>query len=356
MNELSLHIERVLLTHDCVVVPHFGGFVALSSPAVREDTEQLFFPPLRLVRFNPELTEDDGLLVNDVRRLHGGSETEAKRFIQRLVLELRQQLLADGQVDFGCIGVFTQDDDGRVSFSPCQAGVITPYLFGLDAFAMPKLTSAQLHGNASSSLHRRLTDPTDNHTITIHISRRSLRNIVAAAAIALLCVLFSSPFEQESSSSQASMLPTDPVEQTSGPIANNPVSPSATNRTATSNEQSKQIGESNDDTLSTYDAVISDTSNSLQAPVAAEVTEAPELTTETSNYCIVLACNISMKRAQNYAEVLRERGFERARVFDNGRMIRVIIDGFQTEAEAMEENNILHHLSKEYASTWVMEL
>lgn len=351
MNELSLHIERVLLTHDCVVVPHFGGFVAMSSPAVREDTEQLFFPPLRLVRFNPDLTEDDGLLVNDVRRLHGGSETEAKRYIQRLVLELRQQLLADGQVDFGCIGVFTQDDDGRVSFSPCQAGVVTPYLFGLDAFAMPKLTTAQRQGNASSSLHHRQTDGTDNHTITIHISRRSLRNVVAAAAITLLCVLFSSPFDKESSSSQASMLPTEPVEQTTGPIAKERVSPSAASQTATANHSEVAVSSNS---LETPDSTA--LTETPELAEATEVTETPELTTETSNYCIVLACNISMKRAQDYVEVLRERGYERARVFDNGRMIRVIIDGFETEAEAMEENNILHHLSKEYASTWVMEL
>ena len=56
MKELSLHIERLLLQHDCVVVPHFGAFVARDTVATHSDQEEIFFPPSRLVRFNPEIS------------------------------------------------------------------------------------------------------------------------------------------------------------------------------------------------------------------------------------------------------------------------------------------------------------
>ena len=63
MNELVKHIEILLLSKDCVIVPNFGGFVAHHVDAHYEENDCLFFPPLRTIGFNPQLKLNDSLLV-----------------------------------------------------------------------------------------------------------------------------------------------------------------------------------------------------------------------------------------------------------------------------------------------------
>ena len=387
MNELSRHIERLLLSHDCVVVPQFGGFVTMGTSAQREEAEQLFFPPIRIVRFNPDLTEDDGLLTSTVRELHHCSTSEAKRHILRLVLNLRQQLLSDGQMDFGSIGVFQQDEDGRVSFSPCQAGVTTPWLFGLDAFPMSKLTVAQRNEHRKDPLRGGASrDQRDSQTITLHISKRGLKNTIAAAAIIVLCALFSSPFNESSqTSNQASILPPESAVVATPPStpssSSSPSLPSSSSSSlSTSSSSSPSTSSPSSSSLSTPSSSSpsppsalapsalhnipvlggssvepSSSSPPTTAPASPQASPAPE-STPAGNFCIVLASHVSMKNANNFVKTLRERGLTKARVFNNGRVNRVIIDGFDTEAEAVANNVELHHANREYASSWVMAL
>ena len=359
MNELSRHIESLLLSHECVVVPQFGGFVTMASSATREEMEQLFFPPIRVVRFNPDLTEDDGLLTTAVREQLHCSPTEAKRHIQRLVLDLRQQLLSDGQVDFGSIGLFSQDEDGRVSFSPCQAGVVTPCFFGLDAFLMPKLTAAQRNGHrrgsrAAQFVHGSAHDP---QLITIRISKRSLKNTLAAAAIILLCALFSSPLDETTRSNQASLLPSEPSKELreATPVPAPQQTVAAETENPHENETEEIVQKS--DEVAVEVSAKENVEKAIEETVPSEsVAEVSSESTPAGSYCIVLASNVSLKNANRYVETLRQRGFTNARVYNNGKMNRVILDGFQTEEQANEKNKKLHHTNSEYASTWVMAL
>lgn len=362
MNELSRHIECLLLSHDCVVVPQFGGFVTMATNAMREETEQLFFPPIRVVRFNPDLMEDDGLLTTAIREQHHCTPTEAKRHIQRMVLDLRQQLLTDGQVDFGSIGMFSQDEDGRVSFSPCQAGVVTPQFFGLDAFLMPKLTAAQRSGHRRGSQFEALGHEggSDSQHITIHISKRSLKNVVAAAAIILLCALFSSPLEEAiAPSNQASLLPSEPTTEVRQNVTT--PAPEARQNITTPSPSMSVLGGSAVETVPPIESVaVSAPSSPVEAAAPSSPSSSASAPSAESrpagNYCIVLASDVSKKNANRYVETLQKRGFANARVYNNGKMNRVIIDGFETEQEAIGKNTELHRTNREYASTWVMAL
>lgn len=331
MRELSLHIERLLLQHDCVVVPHFGAFVARDTVATHSGQEDIFFPPSRLVRFNPDIIQDDNLLVAAVSMERQCSVPDAKRAIQGMVLNLRQQLLADGQVDFGTIGVFMQDDDGVLSFSSCQAGVTTPRYYGLDAFTMPRLAAINHQPSTISHQPSRTRSIRRNDDITIRISRRSLRNVAAAAAIALLCVLFSNPFQLgDVNGGKASVLPTEtsvtPKE-----------SPKPTANSSTLTEETS--------TLTANRSTLTEQTSTL--------TEEPSTAT---NFAIVLASNVSRKNADAFVERLHEQGYTQARVHDNGRMLRVVIDGIASEAEANTLAHQMHTLGGDYAQAWVMQL
>lgn len=333
MNALSHHIECLLLDHPCVVVPQFGAFVTMGSPSVHVEHEALFFPPLRVVRFNPNVLEDDGLLVQSVRQEMHCSESEAKYHVQSLVLHLRQKLLAEGQVDFGSIGVFTQDEDGHVAFSSCQAGAVTPSYFGLDAFSMVRLSQIQHKRRTRKVVRRPETIGHESHHIIIRISRRALHTALMAAAVILICVLFYTPVSHMGQSSQeASVLP-NPVVVSPAPVETKSAKPVTA---------SKPVAQAAAET---------------PAP-AVPVAETPQTETAAplSPYCIVLASAVSQRNAENFVERLQSQGFKNVRIYNNGKMNRVIMDGFATEAEAARSNAELHRKSKDFAYSWVMKL
>ena len=62
MSRIISHIEKLLLKHDCVIVPHIGGFVLQHIPAHYEKDEQIFYPEQKEIVFNRELQHNDGLL------------------------------------------------------------------------------------------------------------------------------------------------------------------------------------------------------------------------------------------------------------------------------------------------------
>ena len=51
MLRIITHIERLLLTHDCVILPKFGGFVLQILPATYEEEEYSFRPMRKEVMF-----------------------------------------------------------------------------------------------------------------------------------------------------------------------------------------------------------------------------------------------------------------------------------------------------------------
>lgn len=327
MNTLSRHIEYLLLTHNYVVVPQFGAFVTRENSASHAESEDLFFPPNRVVRFNPDLIEDDGLLVGVVRALYRSSVAEAKHKVQSMVLDLRQQLLAESQVDFGSIGVFTQDEDGHVSFEPCKAGAVTPSFYGLDAFMMPKLSALKSNLELLVKRQERNKEKEDQErNIIIRINRRTLRYAAMTAAAVLVCVMLAVP---------STFFPTPSTEQAS-------LAP-ATLTTAKANHSAVS------------EKAIAAQPSQPAVPAAAQ-TSTHKAPVCNSKYCIVLASSVGRVNGERYIESLKKRGFEKVEFYDNQRMLRIVITGFQTEEEATARNSELHHTSKEFANTWVMKL
>ena len=61
--ELERHIEILLLSNDCVIVPGLGGFMTHHVEAHFDERDYMFLPPLRTLGFNPQLNINDSLLA-----------------------------------------------------------------------------------------------------------------------------------------------------------------------------------------------------------------------------------------------------------------------------------------------------
>ena len=96
MIELARHIEILLLENDCVIIPDFGGFIAHYQPARYIKEENLYLPPVRTIGFNPQLTINDGLLVQSYMQAHHTDFPDATRMIEEEVAGLKEQLYQNG--------------------------------------------------------------------------------------------------------------------------------------------------------------------------------------------------------------------------------------------------------------------
>ena len=120
MNIMIEFIERLLYTHDCVIIPHFGGFVLNTKDFQYLEDDQLLVPKSKWVAFNERLQSDDGLLATSWAKEMGVSQKQAFTAVHQFGQSLAETIKAQSQFQFGNIGVFSVNASGRFQFEPNQ--------------------------------------------------------------------------------------------------------------------------------------------------------------------------------------------------------------------------------------------
>ena len=191
MLELSKHIECLLLSNNCVIVPRLGGFVAQYAQAEHPADEDCILPPRRTVGFNPLLTINDGLLVQSYMQTYEASYPETLRMINEAVDEIKAVLRNKGEFEMPGIGTIHLNMDGSYNFMPEAAGLLSPELYGLGTVK----ALAKYQPKSISMAKQEDTVPTDaeseeneteskrNYTFSIN---REIVNYAAAAVVALV--------------------------------------------------------------------------------------------------------------------------------------------------------------------------
>jgi hypothetical protein len=107
---------ELLLRHNCVVVPGFGGFVAKQVSAQIDFEKGLVTPPKKELLFNRFLLTDDGLFLAEFSRRNGLFYEEAKTKLQAYTDQLLQSLRNGEHVKIPKIGTFLRQQDGQIRF------------------------------------------------------------------------------------------------------------------------------------------------------------------------------------------------------------------------------------------------
>ena len=211
--ELRRHIEILLLSHDCVIVPNLGGFMAHHVAARYDKADGMFIPPCRLLGFNAQLNMSDSVLAQSYADAYDLSFPEAVRRVEHEVSLLKERIAKNGRYDFASLGTLSVNSDGRYEFEPCPAGILTPSLYGFGAFEMPLLRHAvpsqvvldtkpmsiihpaSTHRNSKlATIMSQINDnyqPSEEKTISIKVSL--LRNLAVTAVAAVALILFARP-------------------------------------------------------------------------------------------------------------------------------------------------------------------
>ena len=138
-NNISKHIEKLLLTNDRVAIPSFGVFNVTHVPAEYVEATGLFYPPKRVVDFVIDKSAYDTLLLQSYADALDISMPEAQRVMENDVCEVQVQLQQEGEYYFHGIGTLTKYEDKTLGFEADIAGIATPSLFGLNSFEFKPL-------------------------------------------------------------------------------------------------------------------------------------------------------------------------------------------------------------------------
>jgi cell division septation protein DedD len=125
-------IKDLLYSNDCVILPGLGGFIAKYKGASLNSNLHTVYPPQKTIGFNPQIKENDGLLVSALCALNNCSYAEGKIELDAWVKEQSNTLIRGEKISWKGIGILFQDRLGKIQFIPDSKGNFSLESFGLE--------------------------------------------------------------------------------------------------------------------------------------------------------------------------------------------------------------------------------
>ncbi len=136
-------IGDLLVQHNCVIVPSFGGFVAQRIPAQMDFEKGQIYPPRKAILFNKQLITNDGLLsASYAQRLNIPFE-HAQSTLQALVRSWNEQLLSQARISIDRVGFLYLDAERNLCFEQDRFSNLLMQSFGLSAVRFVSSEDAQ---------------------------------------------------------------------------------------------------------------------------------------------------------------------------------------------------------------------
>lgn len=370
MNELSRHIEILLLENDCVIIPGFGGFITHHSNSHSVEEEGLFLPPTRTVGFNPQLIINDGLLVQSYMKAYDTDFADASKIVDKAVEELRQSLDENGEFEIHGVGRITVGIDHDFEFHPNEDGILTPGLYGLSSFMMNTLDVETQNKTINAS-----AGPRSEKVYEIKINRRFLRYTAAAAAAIIAFFFLSVPAENTYVEEENfAMLDAGGIfENIRGHSLATSIFPmnqvSESTRQPKQNQVRKQAhpvpGKPLKPVSVRTEKVFPREVNKVSSDMSAKVSGKPvspsveskanpkEFTTETPKYNVIVASVGSRKDAESMVAAWKAKGYSAATVIEGNGKIRVSLLSFFDQADAYKKISRLKE-DGTFKDAWVL--
>ena len=109
-------ISELLLRHNCVVIPTFGGFVAGQVPAHFDTDKGVILPPRKSLLFNKQLISNDGLLIATYAKHNHLNYDVAEFFIKETVQKWQEKLAKGERVTIENVGFLYLDAEKNIGF------------------------------------------------------------------------------------------------------------------------------------------------------------------------------------------------------------------------------------------------
>ena len=137
---IEKHISDLLYRYQCVTVPGFGAFLTETVSAHVTGSASSFFPPKKVVSFNANVKNNDGLLANHVALQEKMSYELAVIKIGDVVNEWTYLLQNRNRVVLKNIGEISVNNEMNWVFEPANTVNYLTDSFGLTPFVSPEIT------------------------------------------------------------------------------------------------------------------------------------------------------------------------------------------------------------------------
>ena len=375
MIELARHIEILLLENDCVIIPDFGGFIAHYQPARYIKEENLYLPPVRTIGFNPQLTINDGLLVQSYMQTHHTDFPDATRMIEKEVSGLKEHLYKEGCTEMHGIGVLHYNIHNTYEFHPNEDGALSPALYGLSSFSVNRLEHLASTASATTG---ELLPKQEKRKGTVRFKRQWIGNAVAVAVAVVLFFFLSVPVENTYvDKGNYASLGTDGLfdairsQSLATTLITVPSKPQQPKKTSIKNNQNtlkpvavkvEKVGKA--DEATPKNAVVTNLNTEQPAQPTAQpvATSKPEsvkkepvapVTNKKGNYCIIVSSLPTAKDAQQVLNDYKQKGYKDATVIEGNGRYRLSLCSFADKAAAYKKLNELKQ-NDAFKNAWVL--
>ena len=135
--KIEQYISQLLFRYQCVTVPGFGAFLTEFQSAQLDENSHSFYPPKKMVSFNPFIKNNDGLLANHLAQAEKISYEIAVNSIQNEVSHWKTKILEFGNISLKNIGDFSLNSENNIVFVPVDQINYLTASFGLSSFVSP---------------------------------------------------------------------------------------------------------------------------------------------------------------------------------------------------------------------------
>ena len=322
--KINKHISFLLCEHNCVVIPDFGGFVANYESARIDSRSHFMYAPKKSIVFNKSLQNNDGLLVNEIASCEGLTFKQAKKELDKYVLDLKESLKLYKKVFIEEVGTLLYTSEGNILFVQSNSRNHLLDSFGLSTVQYPAIQRTSVQEQFEEKIK--------------HIDKKHLTSNkkVWLKAAAVLLPLF-----------MVSALGISNKEKIQTTYANlSPFSSSTTETVETKKSYS----------LAKFD-IESPTNDIEQAVISFYEAKDNMVTTpiDLDKHFIIAGAFSSEKNAQKMIAKLKGANFGNSKIVNQSRsgLYRVCYDGFSNSSEAL---SALRKIKKTNPSAWLLSL
>lgn len=184
MMNIVFHISQLLYRYQCVSIPGFGAFLTETLSANIQESNQTFYPPKKIISFNPKLINNDGLLANHISIVEKISYSQAVLHIENTVFNWKKDLEITNFLLLKNIGEFRLNHEKNIVFTPSNHVNYLTTSFGLSTFIAPVMQREAIFVKPAIELEKK--DLFLIEKIEVEESRNHLSPFLKYAAVFLI--------------------------------------------------------------------------------------------------------------------------------------------------------------------------
>jgi cell division septation protein DedD len=333
-------IISLLFEHNCVILPGYGGFITNRIQSRINEVQHRVEPPRKVIAFNKNLTQSDGLLAEYISRSYSVSFDEAMEKISHFVTELQYELKINKHAVLKSIGDFYVNSEGSLVFIP-EADIN----FARDTYGLFPVTIRKIAREEETETK----DPRSLQIKSPRTKRKLNRKIIYGVVLITIPMMLGFISQQSGVLQKAGFNINDLFPKTQVVETNNPVT--EIKKEANSGSETVQQKE-NDQAVKSQDTLPQVQSQAVTTP------DVPEAITESStkstwHYHIIGGSFAYPENASKFLAELQSKGYQAyvAGINQHG-LTMVSFAGFATEQEALM--NLASIREKENAEAWLL--